>query len=188
MADVYPRSPLFEATEGRVTLACRAGGDGTISACSIEAEAPVDLGFGKAALQLAKKIKAGPCAQADDEAIKIPLRFVLPPAPPSREPIFDPRAKTYEGGRLWPAGPYWPEMALRAGRGGTVFLDCKLQPDGRLWPCPFAAASQGGEGFADASRKMAEKGWMKAAPPAPGEVPAPDSIYRIKIIFAPRVL
>src|SRR5450432_1906533 len=58
MTDVYPRSPMFEATEGHVTLACRAGGDGTISGCSIEAEAPVDLGFGKAALQLAKKIKA----------------------------------------------------------------------------------------------------------------------------------
>ena len=188
MADVYPGQALFESKEGRATLVCRARSDGVISGCAVEAEEPAGYGFGAAAISLSKRIKAGPCSGAESESIRIPLKFVPPPEPPSRDPVFDPQAKTYARGRLWPAGPYWPEYALETGLAGVAILDCKLQPNGRLWPCRPAAASRGGEAFADASLKMAERGWMRAAPLAPGEVAAPDLIYRFKIVFERRTL
>lgn len=190
VAEVFPGQAIFEAKDGRAVLSCSAKPDGVLADCKIADEDPAGYGFGEAALKLASKMKMNPCKTGDaaGEAVSIPIRFVAPPAPPSREPIFDPRAKTYEGGRLWPAGPYWPDFALRHDLGGVAILDCKLEASGRLTGCRAAAVTKGGEQFADAGRAMANKGWMTAAPLAANETPAPDMVYRFKITFAPRRL
>ena len=120
--------------------------------------------------------------------MRAPLRFVPPPAPPWREAAFDPQASTYAAGRLWPAGPYWPDAALRAGIGGTAVLDCQADAAGKLSACRAVAVTPNGEAFADASLLMAKKGWLMATPLGSGESPAADMIYRLKVVFPPRTL
>ena len=77
------------------------------------------------------------------------------------EPIFK-VMRGYE--QYGAAGPYFPERASRMGIQGGAALECVLIASGVLTKCRVLVERPSGVGFADASLKMAEKGWMTAAP------------------------
>jgi len=105
--------------------------------------------------------------------------------PPSREPAFQPSPKRFEW--LAPIGPYWPENALRQGRGGAVVVDCVVKPDSRLSDCRLIDETVKGLSFADAVLVMAKRNHM-AAGPAPADVAEPtDHIWRLRVEFPAHV-
>ncbi|HWA61838.1 MAG TPA: energy transducer TonB [Caulobacteraceae bacterium] len=81
-ARYYPDRAQRTNTEGRATINCTVSAKGTLEGCSVISEDPSDMGFGSAALQMAKLFKMKPMSKDDQPVggaeIKIPIRFVLP--------------------------------------------------------------------------------------------------------------
>lgn len=68
--------------EGRALMGCRVQGDGRLTSCEIISEAPLNLGLGAAALQLAPHFrmaaKSPDGARTDGSHVRIPVRFATP--------------------------------------------------------------------------------------------------------------
>jgi TonB family protein len=182
MAEVYPQRAWIEGREGRAMLHCMLAPDGELHDCSADVIQPDVYGFGPAALAIAGKLKAAPCGSERDPPFRInlPLAFKLPPGPLAREAMFkDP------GQYMPPAGPYWPDKAYRVGAQGMVLADCEVAADNRLRKCKVIADTNPNYGFSDAVLKMAQVGFMTAAPLAPGASVPPDNVWRFRVVFAP---
>lgn len=54
-ARLYPRLAVMRNLNGRVLLECRVADAGDLTACSVLAENPVDVGFGEATVKLAER-------------------------------------------------------------------------------------------------------------------------------------
>jgi len=82
VAWAYPAAAKAANLEGRATLDCRIDGAGRLTGCKVRSEAPLDAGFGQAALALAPQFEM----RATDRNglptrganVRIPIRFVLP--------------------------------------------------------------------------------------------------------------
>ena len=68
----YPRSARY--LRGFATVMCLAEPDGALRDCSVEAEHPLDGGFGEAALRAARRARV---ENAEDPAAPVPLRLIL---------------------------------------------------------------------------------------------------------------
>jgi TonB family protein len=155
-----------------------------LSACRVLTEEPKGAGFGENALAIAPKFRLTPeAARKLDGTIVIPIRFGTadkPAAPPRRAARFQ-RIAAYS--RLGDAGPYYPDRAARARLTSVVEADCRVTDDGRLHGCRVVSVSTPGYAFELAFLKMAERGWMTAAPP-PEDVAAPsDGVWRFRMTF-----
>jgi len=182
MAEAYPSGAWVEGREGRAVLHCTLRPNGSLSDCNADAGTPDVYGFGPAALQVASKLKAAPCGSQGDPpfAVNIPLVFKMPPGPVARAAAFK-----SPGQYMPPAGPYWPDRAYREGARGVVLADCQVSPDNRLHRCKIVADTNPNRGFSDAVLRMAEVGFMTAAPLPAGAATTPDDIWRFRVDFNP---
>lgn len=82
VAEAYPGLAGFLKIEGRATLACAVADTGATRSCEVVFEQPAKLGFGEAALKLAKDFQMRPLtvsgAPIDGGAVRIPFTFKQP--------------------------------------------------------------------------------------------------------------
>lgn len=82
VAWAYPAAAEAANLEGRATLDCRVGGEGRLANCRVAMEAPLDAGFGQAALALAPHFQMKPIDRngrpTKGTSVRIPIRFMLP--------------------------------------------------------------------------------------------------------------
>jgi TonB family protein len=79
LARLYPHQALAQKLQGTAVMQCRVTRTGALSACVIFRETPQDVGFGKAALQMAPLFKMKP-KRVDGKpvaggVVRIPIRF-----------------------------------------------------------------------------------------------------------------
>jgi len=73
---VYPPKAWDDRIEGAVTVKCQIQLSGELSACAVAAEAPLDQGFGAAAIKLASLYKMSP-ATVDGRPVESPATLNL---------------------------------------------------------------------------------------------------------------
>jgi protein TonB len=84
VAWAYPPAAEAANLEGRATLACRIDGAGRLERCQVVSEAPLDAGFGQAALKMSARFQMRPVdkngLRTRGANVRIPIRFALPKA------------------------------------------------------------------------------------------------------------
>lgn len=190
LAAAYPTAAREAGAVGRAELVCIVAADGRLRDCQVGFESPESQEFGLAALSLSSKFQIDMTssfgAAAAGKRIRIPIRFgTAAGQPPLREAHFK-QNRTYA--RYGPAGPYWPDRALRMKASGFVAVNCAVAPDLMLKDCEVVLVQGREFGFADAVLKMAQQGWMTAAPLDAGAAVAPGVVYRFEVNFAARGL
>ncbi len=88
-----------------------------------------------------------------------------------------PAEREYAG--LGPAGPYFPEVALRMHMSGEALLHCTAGQDGELKHCVKGEESPSGSAFADAAWLLASRRRIRAV----GDAPVGTSIV-VRVPFA----
>lgn len=92
----YPGAAWALGLEGRAVLDCTVEISGALAGCRVTAEAPPELGFGRAALLISRGFRMRPMtvdgAPASGGKVTIPIDFGIPPRPASAPPPVDPEA------------------------------------------------------------------------------------------------
>ena len=81
-ARYYPTLALMMELSGRATIECKVAATGRLNACEVRSEAPLGLGFGRAAIFMASSFRMKPMSldgtPVDGATVSVPLRFMLP--------------------------------------------------------------------------------------------------------------
>lgn len=144
IAIAQPRLTMVMLVGGLVRLNCRANAYGVPENCRVEAETPLNLGFGQAALRLAPYFKLSP-ALIGLGAARETVSFVVPfpganlPGAPTMPTLQVPEPAAAQATAFEVA-----ELQLRASNAGERFLMPILQPDPNdsMPPAARAAAWQ----------------------------------------------
>jgi len=105
LEEAYPKVAEALGLQGRASITCRVSSDGQLKLCETTSEAPLGLGFGKAAVSMSSLFQMRPMTVAGHPVgggrITIPITFRLPAAPaigplPSAKDA-DPRALEIAG-------------------------------------------------------------------------------------------
>jgi TonB family protein len=187
MVAAYPGAARTAHTGGRVVVSCVATAQGGLDNCQVISEAPPDAGFGAAALVLAPGFRMREVLSDGNPSVglrfNIPIRFV-PPEPaetdPWREVVFH---KPGAYADLGPVGGYYPERAARLRMQGRAVIQCRAAADGRLSACQPVEESPTDWGFSEASLRMAQTGWITAAPRLADGQPVDGELVRLQVPF-----
>ncbi|WP_082765509.1 MULTISPECIES: TonB family protein [unclassified Phenylobacterium] len=153
----YPVEAARRETEGRAVIVCGVNGEGTLVDCKVVEEAPVNFGFGEAALKLSTRFRMTPTT-ADGQSVaggtvRIPLRFAVPGR-------LDPLSAMYAcyGLTAVEAERRPEDSAAQAAYGFFVAQAALIASKNKSTPTSFEA------GLADARRAASDP----ARPPLPG--------------------
>ena len=161
LAGVFPVAAAKKGVDGKATIQCQLDVAGFLQKCQVVSEAPADLGFGQAALQLAPqfrmkpKIRGGKAVPADE--VTIPVIWAgfsnyRPPSMPASSLVLDPPWETTPTAEQVRAA--WPANAKDAGA-GQVALRCELDKTGALAGCDVISEIPSNRGFGKAARSLA---------------------------------
>jgi TonB family protein len=82
----YPADAVKAHLEGRATIGCDVARDGALKGCKVITESPAGAGFGEASLKLSERFRMKPMSKDGHPVaggkVRIPIRFMLPSAPP----------------------------------------------------------------------------------------------------------
>lgn len=150
----YPEKARRKAVAGRVTLMCRYGKAGTLSACDVHDEDPKDAEFGRAARKLAPLFQ-GPALGAELQRHEVmAMVFVTFPTEALKgdRRIGKPdwRALPTEDDML---GAY-PQAARQARLSGDALVHCLVVDGGALEGCRVLRETPAGQGFGEAALKV----------------------------------
>lgn len=184
----YPPAARADHSGAAVVMACGHDKLGELHQCQFVSEFPDGHGFGAAALSLSSKYRLNVHSKAMEmRVIQVPLFFPGQGAnPPLRLPAFKPSNGRFA--RLAPAGPYWPELALRVGVGGSAQIDCKVGAGDRLTDCRLINQTPTDINFGAAAMGMASKGWMTAGPKPDGVAEPTDGYWRFEVVYPRKTL
>ena len=157
----YPPYAMQKGRNGRAVMKCRVTFDGKLTDCSILAEFPQNMGFGKAALTLSNRFQMSPSAadgqSVDGAEITIPIGWSL------NRPSNTTRTFTV-GGVPWTSTPTQSELIAAlppaaAGKvdRGLVQLSCDIREFGGLAGCKASSAEPPGLGFEAAALSLSKK-------------------------------
>jgi hypothetical protein len=106
-----------------------------------------------------------------------------PTAHPVYDAVFAPLKRSEaQYAYLGPVGPYWPDRAVREGKGGGAVLDCLVEANGQLAKCKAVGEKPTGWGFEEAALIMAQRGRISVSSDAPvGE------IVHVRVLFDPKM-
>ncbi|HLZ76019.1 energy transducer TonB [Phenylobacterium sp.] len=155
LAAAYPAKA--NGAEGYAVAHCHLLHTGLLTTCQVIAETPDKLGFGKAALDLAKKFRVAPDLAAVRQAtpvwVDVPIRWPAGPALADRT-VMAPVWITGVDLKSAP-GVFPPEAAGKGLTSGRGVARCVVGVDGTLTQCAPEAADPDGLGFSEAAVKLA---------------------------------
>jgi TonB family protein len=159
MAETYPPDAARKGLQGRAAMKCSVGLDGKLKDCVVLAEAPKNMGFGKAALALSKYFLMT-VPSGKEASVTIPITWRLaagPQAPPSSTSVI-------LDGLPWALVPTradviaaFPEGAIGKVDKGQVALRCNVPISTSLTGCEVSTANPAGLGFEEAALSLAKK-------------------------------
>lgn len=91
LADAWPAAARAAGATGKVLMDCLLAYDGGLKDCRVISETPPGMGFGAAALGLARLYQLQPMVDgqsATDGRIVIPVRFQPPADPAAKQPVW----------------------------------------------------------------------------------------------------
>jgi TonB family protein len=173
---IYPEQA--RRAQGRTIIDCATRSDEGADSCKLIYEKPRDLGFGDAALKVAKeqvdRIPAGSrgvrlCIETDWEpfanfpvittapnaSVPAPQQTSGAPAGVVRHPAW---VRTPNAGSLL---SIYPPEALKAGMEGHTVMECIVKDDGSMATCHVVAETPAGQGFGAAALRLMPRFHMR---------------------------
>ncbi len=152
MQAVFPERARAAHVGGRVSVECAFERDGTVSHCSTVRVEPSGMGFGEAAMSLARHFRTEPPAALPGgrrfagSHVVLTFNFPAEAAGPNAAPVLGrPRWTRLPSGE--DALASYPSAALAAGVTGQVILLCVIGSDGGLSDCRVESETPTGQGF-----------------------------------------
>jgi TonB family protein len=150
VSQAYPRAAGRLDASGRAVVHCQVSDQGGVAGCTILREFPKGLGFGDAAVSLAKYFRLDPTSLAAKVGeVDIPVNF---PAPSKGDELLVTGA--------WIAAPSFEAVGaaypdIGGGAAGEVELHCQVSAEGMLGGCKTLYVTPGERDFDKAALKLA---------------------------------
>jgi TonB family protein len=163
MSSYFPDEAVDKSISGRAVIRCVVPLSGRLEDCTVISEFPAGMGFGEAAVRMARREFLMKPALIDGkpvggESVTIPLKF--------RAPTFSPRYVIEEA--VWSAAPSfedmvaaWPAAADGNAEIGTAVLRCRVGEGGSLRSCIIAGQVPKGSPFGEAAQTLVGKFRLK---------------------------
>ena len=178
LARAYPAKAAN--AEGYAVAHCMVERSGDLTNCQIIKETPDKLGFGAAALDLARRFQIAPeWAKAPDRGelwVDLPIRFP-PPGAAQRTvaaPIWLVGVDPDSAPQVFP-----PEAAAKGVTTGIGVAQCTVHPDGSLTDCSPEPGDPDGLGFSEAAVRLASV--MKMNPWTADAAPVDGATVEVRI-------
>ncbi|MES2722681.1 MAG: energy transducer TonB [Pseudomonadota bacterium] len=182
----YPEAPRLQRVAGRAEIECAISVKGALEACQVISETPAGLGFGDAALNLSRKIVLHPQdrtgANTAGRAIRVPVRWVAPPAPPEGRQVDPANIVMVKKATGEDVARYYPERAQRENVEGRASVLCRITQEFTLTACAVTEDEPQGYGFGIAVQFVAQR--FQVSPTGKdGSAIRPGDIFPLRIRF-----
>ena len=179
MVRAYP--PKAGKLDGYAAVHCMVLRGGALNGCQIIKEDPGKLGFGAAAVTLARQFRVAPETLAKHYTsslwVDVPIRFFAPGSAAERTVVSPVWMAGMDPGRAPKVYP--PEAAAAGVTSGRGVARCTVGADGSLTNCAPETAEPPGLGFSEAAVKLAST--MKMAPWSADAAPVDGATVRVGI-------
>jgi protein TonB len=187
----YPAAADRQHLAGHATIRCRVT-ERLLTACEVKDESPSGLGFGAAAIRLARAYEMMP-READGTPVNgrmVDVRIEFTPPnwarivdePPARDGAARP-----QGLVRWISGefvsPTYPYQTRSKGVAGEAVLHCRVKADGSLHDCAVASEAPEGLGFGKAAINAART--MRVARQALDGSPMDGRSIELRVVSNP---
>ncbi|WP_310539281.1 TonB family protein [Phenylobacterium sp.] len=182
----YPEGPRLQRVGGRAEIECMVSTEGSLDACQVTSETPAGMGFGEAALKLTPRMVLHPedraGASVAGRAIRIPIRWAPPPAPPEGRPIDPANVVWVRTATSQDLAQHFPDQAAMERVQGRGTVLCRITPEFTLAACAVTEEEPYGYGFGIAVQTIAAQ--FKIAPKGKdGSTIMPGDILPLKVRF-----
>jgi TonB family protein len=180
LASAYPAKA--GGVEGYAVAHCEVERGGLIDGCQVTKESPERLGFGAAALAVARKFRLAPelakVKPGTELWVDVPIRFDPPAAAGQQRTVASP---TWLAGFDPDTAPkvFPPEAAAQGLSSGRGVARCVVAVDGGLTDCTPEVGDPDGMGFSEAAAKLAST--MKMNPWSADAAPVDGAVVRVAI-------
>ena len=158
-ANAYPHGAAAMGLSGRAQIDCQVAPSGRLDKCKVASEIPAGVGFGAAAMNLARFFRLDPASEAVRRGtIAVPIGFATSK---------DDSTRLVDG--PWVAAPSFKDVSeaypyIGGGVAGVVVLHCALQRDGRLQACKTLYSQPSDREFDVAAMKLSHLFRMRIEP------------------------
>jgi TonB family protein len=154
---VFPVAGVKAGAHGKVTIACEVSVLGVLENCTVVSETPPGLGFGGAALMLAKSFLMKP-ATRDGKPVRAAVRIPIDFGPLPFGPVEKGDVMQMLPHPVWDSAPTrqmvlaaWPKGADKNKALGLAVLRCRVNAKAQPYDCQVAQENPDHEGFGRAA-------------------------------------